>query len=173
MFQGLIEDRFEPVITRKAQALGCEIVSVGKAPDNARLIREGVEKLLDAGAEVVITTAGLSVDPDDVTRKGLVDAGLRDMLYGIPVLPGAMSLVGSLGGEGPSAPRPCAGCSRLCAVPQDHGAGRPAALCAGRRPADPRIPFRPRARRAVSGLQDLHLSEMHLCQIMDYAERNR
>ena len=57
-----------------------------------------------AGAEVVITTAGLSVDPDDVTRKGLVDAGLRDMLYGIPVLPGAMSLVGSLGGEGPSAP---------------------------------------------------------------------
>ncbi len=104
VFQGLIEDRFEPVITRKAQALGCEIVSVGKAPDNARLIREGVEKLLDAGAEVVITTAGLSVDPDDVTRKGLVDAGLRDMLYGIPVLPGAMSLVGSLGGEGPSAP---------------------------------------------------------------------
>lgn len=70
VFQGLIEDRFEPVITRKAQALGCEIVSVGKAPDNARLIREGVEKLLDAGAEVVITTAGLSVDPDDVTRKG-------------------------------------------------------------------------------------------------------
>ena len=46
VFQGLIEDRFEPVITQKAQALGCEIVRVNKAPDDAKLIREGVEELL-------------------------------------------------------------------------------------------------------------------------------
>lgn len=104
VFQGLIEDRFEPVIAQKARALGCEIVRVNKAPDDAKLIREAVEDLLAAGADVVITTAGLSVDPDDVTRKGLLEAGLRDMLYGIPVLPGAMSLVGSLGGEGSAAP---------------------------------------------------------------------
>ena len=113
VFQGLIEDRFEPVITQKAQALGCEIVRVNKAPDDAKLIREGVEELLTAGADVVITTAGLSVDPDDVTRKGLQEAGLRDMLYGIPVLPGAMSLVGSLGGEGDSAAAP----ARVIGVP--------------------------------------------------------
>lgn len=113
VFQGLIDDRFEPVITQKVQALGCEIVKVNKAPDDAKLIREGVEDLLAAGAEVVITTAGLSVDPDDVTRKGLLDAGLRDMLYGIPVLPGAMSLVGSLGGEGDVASAP----ARVIGVP--------------------------------------------------------
>lgn len=113
VFRGLIEDRFEPVISQKVQALGCEIVRVNKSPDDARLIREGVESLLDAGAEVVITTAGLSVDPDDVTRKGLLDAGLRDMLYGIPVLPGAMSLVGSLGGEGDIASAP----ARVIGVP--------------------------------------------------------
>jgi formylmethanofuran dehydrogenase subunit E len=40
-----------------------------------------------------VTTAGLSVDPDDVTRQALVDAGCTDMLYGAPILPGAMTLL--------------------------------------------------------------------------------
>lgn len=49
------------------------------------------------GADLVITTAGLSVDPDDVTRQGLEDAGARNILYGIPVLPGAMTLIARIG----------------------------------------------------------------------------
>lgn len=94
VFQGLIEDRFRPVIEQKVRALGCEVVHAIQAPDDADQIRQGVEELLDHGADLVITTAGLSVDPDDVTRKGLLDAGLTDMLYGMPLLPGAMSLAG-------------------------------------------------------------------------------
>ncbi|MEN6483482.1 MAG: trehalose-binding protein, partial [Syntrophobacteraceae bacterium] len=42
-------------------------------------------------------TAGLSVDPDDVTRQGLRDAGAEEMLYGAPVLPGAMILLARIG----------------------------------------------------------------------------
>ena len=45
-----------------------------------------------------MTTAGLSVDPDDVTRQGLMDAGATDMLYGAPILPGAMTLLARIGG---------------------------------------------------------------------------
>lgn len=101
VFQGLIEDRFEPVVVRKVRALGCEVVALSRVPDDAALIRRGVEDLAAAGAEVIVTTAGLSVDPDDVTRKGLLDAGLTDMLYGVPILPGAMSLTGTIpGGTG-------------------------------------------------------------------------
>jgi formylmethanofuran dehydrogenase subunit E len=37
------------------------------------------------------------VDPDDVTRKGLEDAGATDILYGAPVLPGAMTLLARIG----------------------------------------------------------------------------
>jgi len=44
-----------------------------------------------------VTTAGLSVDPDDVTRQGLVDAGATDLLYGAPILPGAMTLLAKIG----------------------------------------------------------------------------
>lgn len=97
VFQGLIEDRFEPIITQKICALEGEMVACLTAPDDAAAIRQGVESLLEKGADLIITTAGLSVDPDDVTRKGLMDAGLRDMLHGIPILPGAMSLVGKIG----------------------------------------------------------------------------
>lgn len=103
VFQGLIEDRFLPIIEQKARALDCEIVHACKAPDNADLIRQGVETLLDHGADVIVTTAGLSVDPDDVTRKGLLDAGLTDMLYGMPLLPGAMSLAGRIENGGRAA----------------------------------------------------------------------
>ena len=96
VFQGLIEDRFQPVIEQKVTALDCEVTHALKAPDDAERIRLGVEELLDRGADLIVTTAGLSVDPDDVTRKGLLAAGLDDMLYGMPLLPGAMSLVGRI-----------------------------------------------------------------------------
>ncbi len=79
--------------------MGCEVIRVLKAPDEADQICASVQALIDAGADLIVTTAGLSVDPDDVTRKGLVQAGLHHVLYGMPILPGAMSLIGSIGGD--------------------------------------------------------------------------
>ncbi len=97
VFQGLIQDKFAPIITQKAQQLHCEIAGTRIAPDEAGRITDAVRELLAAGADLIITTAGLSVDPDDVTRKALLDAGLDDMLYGLPVLPGTMTLAGRIG----------------------------------------------------------------------------
>ncbi|MGE4296494.1 MAG: FmdE family protein [Desulfovibrionaceae bacterium] len=98
VFQGIIEDRFAPIIKSKVEALGCRVVEVGMAPDDRRAIADGVRRLLEAGADLVVTTAGLSVDPDDVTRLALYDAGLTDALYGTPILPGAMTIVGRIRG---------------------------------------------------------------------------
>jgi formylmethanofuran dehydrogenase subunit E len=97
VFQGLVKDRFIPVITSKAEALGSGVVKSVIAPDGREEIRRGVLELLAAGAEILVTTAGLSVDPDDTTRQGLADAGATDLLYGAPVLPGAMSLLARIG----------------------------------------------------------------------------
>ncbi len=94
---GIIEDKFEPVVRSKVEALGCAVVAVTKAPDDRAAVAGAVAGLLGAGADLIVTTAGLSVDPDDVTRLGLADAGLADALYGMPVLPGAMALVGRIG----------------------------------------------------------------------------
>ena len=94
---GLIEDKFEPVVRSKVEALSCQVVAVDKVPDDRTAVAGAVAKLLAAGADLIVTTAGLSVDPDDVTRLGLEDAGLTEAVHGMPVLPGAMALVGKVG----------------------------------------------------------------------------
>jgi len=98
VYKGIIEDRFAPIISSKATALGSEVVRSIIAPDDADAIQAGAKALLDDGCDLIVTTAGLSVDPDDVTRKGMLAAGLTDALYGAPVLPGSMLLLGRLGG---------------------------------------------------------------------------
>jgi len=97
VFLGAIEDKFEPVITKKALALGASITRTLFAPDDAGKISDCVRSLLVAGSDIVITTAGMSVDPDDVTRRGLVEAGATDLIYGAPLLPGTMLLLGRIG----------------------------------------------------------------------------
>lgn len=100
VFQGIIEDKFIPVITAKAKQYHCAVVKSVIVPDDKEAIAEAVATICDAGAELLVTTGGLSVDPEDVTRQALLEAGLTDVLHGVPVLPGAMSLMGKLPGSG-------------------------------------------------------------------------
>lgn len=44
------------------------------------------------GCELILTTGGLSVDPDDVTKTGISKTGAKIVAYGSPILPGAMFL---------------------------------------------------------------------------------
>ena len=97
VFLGLIQDRFIPIIRAKTEKIGCSVVHSKIVPDERDAISSGIRELLNAGADLIVTTAGLSVDPDDVTRQGLSDAGAADMLYGAPILPGAMTLLARIG----------------------------------------------------------------------------
>ncbi len=97
VYQGLVEDSFAPVIRAKVEAYGCRVIDVRIAPDDRQAIVEGFAALLAAGAQLVVVTGGLSVDPDDNTRQAMADAGVRDMLHGLPLLPGAMTLLGRVG----------------------------------------------------------------------------
>ncbi|MBD5538866.1 MAG: trehalose-binding protein [Desulfovibrio sp.] len=99
VFQGLIEDRFIPVISAKLAALGCEVVRTDIVPDDRERMLAAVCAMREAGVDLLLTTGGMSVDPDDVTRDVLLEAGLTDAVHGVPVLPGAMSLVGRLPGK--------------------------------------------------------------------------
>ena len=47
-----------------------------------------------SGAEIIICTGGMSVDPDDRTPAAIKASGAEIVRYGAPVLPGAMLLVG-------------------------------------------------------------------------------
>ncbi|MBU1248996.1 MAG: trehalose-binding protein, partial [Proteobacteria bacterium] len=97
VFQGLIEDRFIPIISAKVEGLGSSVTATDIVPDDREAIAASAQAMLDQGCDLIVTTAGLSVDPDDVTRAALKDAGLRGDFYGAPVLPGTMTLVGRMG----------------------------------------------------------------------------
>ena len=97
VFYGRIQDKFEQVLRDKLAQLGSEVSIVGFAPDDPGLIAAQIRTCLENGAELIVTSGGMSVDPDDVTRQGIQEAGAEDMVYGTPVLPGAMFLVGRVG----------------------------------------------------------------------------
>jgi len=93
VYYGRIEDAFAPVIQRKIAEYGGEIVGISHAPDDAASIAARLRELIEAGCDLLITTGGMSVDPDDVTRFAIRDLGTDDLVYGAPVLPGSMFLV--------------------------------------------------------------------------------
>lgn len=97
VFHGRIKDRFEKVLRKKLGRLGSEVARVCFAPDDPAIIANEIRTCLDAGADLIVTSGGMSVDPDDVTRAGIQQAGTVDRVYGTPVLPGAMFLVGRIG----------------------------------------------------------------------------
>ncbi len=97
VFYGRIQDKFEQVLRDKLAQWGSEVSMVGFAPDDPALIAAQIRTCLENGAELIVTSGGMSVDPDDVTRQGIQEAGAEDMVYGTPVLPGAMFLVGRVG----------------------------------------------------------------------------
>ena len=48
------------------------------------------------GADLIVCTGGMSVDPDDKTPGAIKNTGARIVSYGAPVLPGAMFLLSYL-----------------------------------------------------------------------------
>ncbi len=97
VYHGRITDAFAPVITKKIEEIGGEVVGIYYTPDDRVCIVDRLRTLLNAGADLLITTGGMSVDPDDVTRFAIRDLGAQDIVYGSAVLPGAMFLVGYIG----------------------------------------------------------------------------
>ncbi len=97
IYNGKIKDAFAPVITKKMEDVGGELVGIYYAPDDEAFIVDRLRELLKAGADLLITTGGMSVDPDDVTRLAIRELGAADITYGSAVLPGAMFLIASLG----------------------------------------------------------------------------
>ncbi|MCL5063084.1 MAG: molybdopterin-binding protein [Nitrospirae bacterium] len=93
VYHGRIKDAFAPIIRKKIDAFNGEIVGIYYAPDNEEFIEARLRELIETGADLLITTGGMSVDPDDVTRFAIRRLGATDITYGSAALPGAMFLV--------------------------------------------------------------------------------
>ena len=94
VYHGRIKDTFTPVVIEKLASYGIEILSQTVCDDNQEKITAAILELKEKGADMIVCTGGMSVDPDDRTPGAIKNTGAKIVSYGAPVLPGAMFLLG-------------------------------------------------------------------------------
>lgn len=98
IYSGRIQDAFEPILKKKLSAYGVVPEKAVICPDDAEFIEKRAREALEAGAELVLMTGGMSVDPDDVTPTVIRRVSEEFLFQGMPVQPGNMLTVGKVGG---------------------------------------------------------------------------
>jgi molybdopterin biosynthesis enzyme len=96
VFSGRIKDGFGAVVTRKVGEMGSTVESVKLAPDDPEVIAGHIKEAKLAGADVILVSGGMSVDPDDKSPEGIRRSGATVESHGFPVLPGSMFLMAYL-----------------------------------------------------------------------------
>ena len=94
VYYGRIQDTFTPVVVEKLKTYGIEARFFERSDDQKENIVKAIESVRAKGAELVLCTGGMSVDPDDCTPAAILMSGANIVTYGAPVLPGAMFLLG-------------------------------------------------------------------------------
>ena len=94
VYKGLIKDRFKDIVETKVNALGAKVLESVILPDNKKIISDQINTFLEKDTDLIITTGGMSVDPDDVTKAAIEKSGFSETHYSSAVLPGAMFLLG-------------------------------------------------------------------------------
>ncbi len=93
VYTGRIQDKFEPVVRHKMKQYPSEILGVTICDDDLDMITAAGQKYLDEGADILIFTGGMSVDPDDLTPTAIRNLGADIITHGVPAQPGNMTLV--------------------------------------------------------------------------------
>lgn len=96
VYSGRIQDKFEPVVRAKMQAYPSQIIGITICDDDLDMIVQAARDHLAQGADFLIFTGGMSVDPDDLTPTAIARLGAEIITHGVPAQPGNMTLVAYL-----------------------------------------------------------------------------
>ena len=99
-----IPDAFGPVIEAKLSEYDVDILGRTYMDDSAERITAAIRQHIDNGADLIVCTGGMSVDPDDTTPTAIKNTGAALVTYGAPVLPGAMFLLAYIDENGRTIP---------------------------------------------------------------------
>jgi len=97
VFTGRIKDGFEPAVRPRVESMGSKLEPAVLAPDDPDIIADHIKSFAASGADVILVSGGMSVDPDDLTPEGIRRSGAKVESHGFPVLPGSMFLMSYLG----------------------------------------------------------------------------
>ena len=104
VFYGRIKDTFTPVIEGKMAEFDTEIIDHVTWNDDDTKVTASILDMIKKGADIVVCTGGMSVDPDDKTPLAIKNTGADIVSYGAPVLPGAMFMLAYCEKEGRQIP---------------------------------------------------------------------
>ena len=93
VYKGIIKDAFGPVLKNKMSEYDASFIGQTIVDDDNAAITNAIKDFIDQGADIVLCSGGMSVDPDDKTPKAIKDTGARVVTYGAPTLPGAMFML--------------------------------------------------------------------------------
>lgn len=96
VYTGRIQDKFAPVVKEKLSQYPSEIVGITICDDDLDMICHAAEAHLRNGADFLIFTGGMSVDPDDLTSTAIRHLGAEILAHGVPAQPGNMTMVAYL-----------------------------------------------------------------------------
>lgn len=98
VFHGRIKDKFGPVIRKKFDTLGSTVMDQRLTSDDPVMTRDAILAFIAEGAQMVVVTGGMSVDPDDQTPTAIRATGADVVTYGSPTFPGVMFMLARLNG---------------------------------------------------------------------------
>jgi molybdopterin biosynthesis enzyme len=91
--KGRVKDTFTPVLIEKLKAYGINVIKNIIVSDGIDLIAGAITEARSEGADMILCTGGMSVDPDDNTPGAIKKSGASVVTYGVPVVPGIMFLL--------------------------------------------------------------------------------
>ena len=98
VYFGRIMDKFEPIMRKKLGKFDAEFLGAEKCPDDLGMLLSAIAGFKAKGAELILLTGGMSVDPDDLTPTAIRSCGASVVTQGVPMQPGNMLTIAYLEG---------------------------------------------------------------------------
>ncbi|MDR0623038.1 MAG: molybdopterin-binding protein [Treponema sp.] len=91
--RGRIPNAAPGAVRKKLAPFAAETTVSVALEDDPEEIAAHILSMIREGLDLILCTGGMSVDPDDKTPLGIKNTGARIVSYGMPLLPGAMTLL--------------------------------------------------------------------------------
>ncbi len=97
LYHGRVQDKFEAVARKKLAAYPGEVLGAVLCDDDLEMLVAAARDFLERGADFLIFSGGMSVDPDDLTPSAIRRLGCAVIRNGVTSQPGNMTLIAYLG----------------------------------------------------------------------------
>ncbi|MCL2492916.1 MAG: molybdopterin-binding protein [Clostridiales bacterium] len=97
VYNGLVQDGMAPVLRRILAPFDHDEMGQVIVPDDPGQTAQAILDFAEKGADLILVTGGMSVDPDDRTPLAVKTTGADIVVHGLPILPGSMYLLATLG----------------------------------------------------------------------------